>query len=116
MGRGKIERETKGEKINFRLGGTQKEGEYKVLPPSRRQPRRREQRVGHLLEDSQGGKSKVLLLLKEIISVCVRAKKNKRIFFSHETYTRIIIIDLIIVKLFGVCPMIFPLKEKRFST
>ena len=39
--------------------------------------------------------------LKEIINVCVRVKKNEKdFFFSHETYTRIIVIDLIIVKLF----------------
>ena len=36
IGREKIERETKKEKIDFHLGGTQKEGEYKVLLPSRR--------------------------------------------------------------------------------
>ena len=36
MGKGKIEHETKREKIDFRLGGTQEEGESKVLPPSRR--------------------------------------------------------------------------------
>ena len=33
MGRGKIERETKKEKMDFRLGGTQEEGESKVLLP-----------------------------------------------------------------------------------
>jgi len=53
--------------------------------------------------------------------LCVRAKnknKNKRdfFFFSHETYTRIIVIDLIIVKLFGVCPVVFPFKEKGVFT
>ena len=36
MGRGKIERETKREKMDFRLGGMQEDGECKVLPPSRR--------------------------------------------------------------------------------
>ena len=36
MGKGKIERETKREKRDFCLGGTQEEGECKVLPPSRR--------------------------------------------------------------------------------
>ena len=35
MGRGKIECETK-RKMDFRLEGTQKEGESQVLPPSRR--------------------------------------------------------------------------------
>ena len=48
--------------------------------------------------------------------MCVRATKNEIFFFSHETYTRDIVIDLIIVKLFGVCPVVFPFKEKRFST
>ena len=33
MGRGKIERETKREKRDFCLEGTQEEGECKVLPP-----------------------------------------------------------------------------------
>ena len=36
MGRWKIECGTKREKMDFRLGGTQEEGESKVLPPSRR--------------------------------------------------------------------------------
>ena len=46
--------------------------------------------------------------LGKIISVCMKAKKKeKSFFFSHETYIRIIIIDLIIVKLFEVCPMAF---------
>ena len=36
MGRGEIEHETKREKMDFRLGGMQEEGECKVLPPSRR--------------------------------------------------------------------------------
>ena len=59
----------------------------------------------------------MLLPLKEIINVCVRVKKNEKdFFFSHETYTRIIIIDLIMVKSFGVCPVVFPFKEKGLST
>ena len=58
----------------------------------------------------------MLLPLKEIISVCVRAKKKQeRFFFSCETYIRIIVIDLIIVKLFGVCPVVFfPSRRKGF--
>ena len=36
MGRGKIERETKREKNDFHLRGTQEEGESKILQPSRR--------------------------------------------------------------------------------
>ena len=36
MGRGKIERETKREKVDFFVGGTQEEGESKILPPLRR--------------------------------------------------------------------------------
>ena len=55
--------------------------------------------------------------LKEIINVCVRVKKNEKdFFFNHETYTRIIVIDLIMVKSFRVCPVIFPFKEKGLST
>ena len=50
-------------------------------------------------------------------NLCVRVKKNKRdFFFSREVYTRIIVIDLIIVKLFEICPMVFPFKEKGFFT
>ena len=53
--------------------------------------------------------------LRKII-LCVRIKKNKRdFFFSREAYTRISVIDLIIVKLFGVFPVIFPFKEKWLS-
>jgi len=53
--------------------------------------------------------------------VCERAKKNKRNFssairFFCETYTKDIVTDLIIVKSFGIYPMIFPFKEKGFFT
>ena len=41
-------------------------------------------------------------------AVCVRAKKNKRDFSLTVRHIRIIVIDLIIVKLFRVCSMIFP--------
>ena len=50
----------------------------------------------------------MLLPLKKIISMCVceRERENKEkqegFFLNRETYTRIIIIDLTIVKLFGV--------------
>ena len=62
--------------------------------------------------------------LKEIISVCVCERerererereskvKQERFFFSYETYTRIIVINLIIVKLFEICSVIFPFKKK----
>ena len=57
---------------------------------------------------------------REIISVCVRIKKNKRDFslaMKQERHSqKIIVIDLIIVKLFEVCPVVFPFKEKGFST
>ena len=47
--------------------------------------------------------------------MCVRAKeKKKKNFFSRKTYTRIIVIDLIIVKLFGVIPWFFLSKEMIF--
>ena len=50
----------------------------------------------------------MLLHLRKIISECMRVKKKKKsFFFSHETYIRIIVIDLIIIKLFEVCPMVF---------
>ena len=53
--------------------------------------------------------------LKKIISVCV-SKENKRyFFFSRETYIKIIVIDLIIVKLFEVRIVVCPIKEKEFS-
>ena len=35
--------------------------------------------------------------------VCENKEKEERFFFSRETYTRIIVIDLIIVKLFEIC-------------
>ena len=54
--------------------------------------------------------------LTEIISVCERAKKNKRDFSLIVRHSqKIIVIDLIIVKLSGVYPMVFPFKEKGFS-
>ena len=57
--------------------------------------------------------------LKEIISVCVCVKereskeKQERFFFSREIYTRIIVIDLIIMTLFEVCPVVFFLQGER---
>ena len=52
--------------------------------------------------------------LKKIICVCESKEKQKIFFFNYETYTRIIVIELIIVKLFGVCLMIFPSRRKSF--
>ena len=52
--------------------------------------------------------------LKEIISVCVCKEKKKKFFFNRETYTRIIVIDLIIVKLFKICLVVFPSKRNGF--
>ena len=52
--------------------------------------------------------------LKKIIRVC-ESKENKRdFFFSHETYIKIIVVDLIIMKLFGVCLVVFPSRRKGF--
>ena len=66
----------------------------------------------------------MLLPLKKIISVwvgvCERERKSKEkqegFFLSRETYIRIIVIDLIIVKLFRVYPVVFPFKKKGFFT
>ena len=62
-------------------------------------------------------RKKGLTPLREIISVCVRVKKNKRDFslaMKQERHSqKIIVIDLIIMKLFGVCLVVFPFKEKN---
>ena len=50
-------------------------------------------------------------------NLCVREQRKIReifFFFGCEACTRIIIIDLIIVKLLGVCFVVFPFKEKGF--
>ena len=53
--------------------------------------------------------------LKEISNECVRVKKNKRDFSLAVRHTIIIVIDLIIVELFGVFPVVFfPSKRKDF--
>ena len=57
----------------------------------------------------------MLLLLIKIISVCENKENKRDFFYNHETYARIIVIDLIIVKLFRVSLVVFPFKEKRFS-
>ena len=49
-------------------------------------------------------------------SVCESKGKQEIFFFSLETDTGNIVIDFIIIKLFGVCLMVFPFKEKGFST
>ena len=47
--------------------------------------------------------------------MCESKEKQKRFFFSREIYTIIIVIDLIIVELFGVFPVVFfPSKRKSF--
>ena len=58
----------------------------------------------------------MLLLLIKIISVCENKENKRDFFYNRETYARIIVIDLIIVKLFGVSLVVFPFKEKGFST
>ena len=55
----------------------------------------------------------MLPLLRKIISLC-ESKENKRHFSLAVRHTRIIVIDLIIVKLFRVCPVVFIFKEKSF--
>ena len=45
--------------------------------------------------------------------VCESKEKQERFFFSRETYIRIIVIDLIILKLFKVCPVVFSLQRER---
>ena len=53
-------------------------------------------------------------MLPPLSSVCESKEKQESSFFSCETYTRIIVIDLIIVKLLRICPVVFPFKEKVF--
>ena len=64
-------------------------------------------------------KEKGLLPLRKIICVCETVKKKKIYIyiynFSCETYTKITVIDLIIVKLFRVCLVIFPLSFFHFK-
>jgi len=74
--------------------------------------KRKRNRVPH----SEKRKEKGLLYLRKKIYVCESKKKIREIFFffSCETYTKIIVIDLIIVKLFRVCPLVFPFKRKGF--
>ena len=59
----------------------------------------------------------MLPYLRKIINVCESKENERDFFFNHETYTKIIIIDLIIVKLFGVCFVVFwsfPSRRKDF--
>ena len=49
--------------------------------------------------------------------VCVwKQKKIREIFFNYETYTKIIVINLIIIKLFVTYSMIFFPKRRRTFT
>ena len=87
------------------------EAAKRELLRERRQPR---ERAVHG-EEKKGGESKVLPSLREIISMCESKGKLERFFFSRETYTRIIVINLIIVKLFRVCLEIFPFSFFPFK-
>ena len=72
MGRGKIERETKREKKKGFLLRRNTRGRRKQCIVAFKKIAKEERAKGcHLQEDSQEGESKVLLPLKEIISVCV---------------------------------------------
>ena len=51
--------------------------------------------------------------LKKIISVCENKENKRSFFFNRETYIKIIVIDLIVVKLFRVCLVIFSLQRER---
>ena len=89
-----------------------KEKEKREPLRERRQPRKRAVHG----EENKKERAKYCHLLRKIISAC-ESKENKRDFFiNRETYIRIIVIDLIIVKLFEVCTVVFPLKKKEFST
>ena len=66
---------------------------------------------------SKKSKEKGLLPFKKD-NLCATVKKNIYIYiyiFSCETYIRIIVIDLIIVKLFRVCLVIFPFSFFPFK-
>ena len=57
----------------------------------------------------------MLLLLREIINVCESKEKQERFLFSCETYTRIIVIDLINSELIWSLSRGFSLqREKSF--
>ena len=88
MGRGKIDRETKREKMDFHLGGTQRGRRVQGISVFKKKAKEERAKGCHLREDSQGGESKVLLPLKEIINVCMRAKKNKRDFSLVVRHTQ----------------------------
>ena len=81
MEKGKIERETKREKKRFSLGRNARGRREQGFATFKKIAKEERANGCHLREDSQGGKNKVLLPLKEIISVCVRAKKYKRDYF-----------------------------------
>ena len=114
MGKEKIERETKREK-RFSLGRNARGRRVQGIATFKKIAKEERVKGCRLREDSRGGESKVLLPLKEIISVgvCESKEKIREIFFSRETYTRIIVIDLIIMKLFGVWLVVFFLSRRK---
>ena len=60
-------------------------------------------------------KKGVLHSEKRRIEKKIAAFGKDNLYLSREAYTKIIVIDFIIVKLFGVCPLIFfPSKRKSF--
>ena len=58
-------------------------------------------------------KKGVLHSEKRRIEKKIAAFGKYNLYLSREAYTRIIVIDLIIVKLFGVCPVVFSLQRER---
>ena len=92
-----------------------------MLHSEKKKGKKKKETRSRILKNREKG----LTPLREIISVCVcvcvcvRVKKNNRDFslaMKQERHSqKIIVIDLIIVKLSGICPMVFPFKEKGFS-
>ena len=60
-------------------------------------------------------KKGVLHSEKRRIEKKIAAFRKYNLYLSREAYIRIIVIDFIIVKLLGVCSIVFPFKEKGFS-
>ena len=76
MGKEKIERETKREK-RFSLGRNARGRRVQGIATFKKIAKEERVKGCRLREDSRGGESKVLLPLKEIISVCVCESKEK---------------------------------------
>ena len=89
-----------------------------MLNSEKKKGKKKKETRSRILKNREKGLTPLREIISVCVCVCVRVKKNNRYFslaMKQERHSqKIIVIDLTIVKLFGVCPVVFSFKEKGF--